>query len=180
MNQQTENGLTSDQPTAARIREQFPAAVIAVRELAGAQTVVVERDQIVEILTFLRDDDELQYNFLSDLTAVDFLGRVPRFEVVYHLLSMPNRRRVRLKVLAGDETPVPSVVGVYPTANFLEREVYDMFGLDFVGHPDLRRIIMPDEWEGHPLRKDYPLGYEPVAFTHNQDEVYANKHFAEE
>lgn len=170
----------TDNPTAARIREQFPDAVIAVRELAGEQTVVVERDQIVEILTFLRDADELQYNFLSDLTAIDFLGRVPRFEVVYHLLSMPNRRRVRLKVLAEEETPVPSVVGVYPAANYLEREVYDMFGLDFEGHPDLRRILMPDEWEGHPLRKDYPLGYEPVAFTHNQDEVYASKDFAEE
>jgi NADH-quinone oxidoreductase subunit C len=170
----------TDNPTAGRIREQFPDAVIAVRELAGEQTVVVQREQIVEILKYLRDDDELRYNFLSDLTAIDLLGRVPRFEVVYHLLSMPHRRRVRLKVLADEETPVPSVVGVHPTANFFEREVFDLFGLDFEGHPDLRRILMPDEWEGHPLRKDYPLGYEPVAFTHNQDEVYATKDFAEE
>jgi NADH-quinone oxidoreductase subunit C len=167
-------------PTADRLTEQFPDAVIAVREVAGEQTVIVDREKIVEILQFLRDDEELQYNFLSDLTAVDFLGRVPRFDVVYHLLSMPNKWRVRLKVLVDDGTPTPSVVGVYPTADFLEREVYDLFGIEFEGHPDLRRILMPEDWEGHPLRKDYPLGYEPVAFTHNQDRIYREKPFAED
>jgi len=167
-------------PTADRLREQFPDAVIAVREMAGEQTVVVDREKIVDILRFLRDDEELQYNFLSDLTAVDFLGRVPRFEVVYHLLSMPNKRRVRLKVLVDDGTPAPSVVSVYPTANFLEREVYDLFGIEFHGHPSLRRILMPEDWEGHPLRKDYPLGDEPVAFSHNEDRIYRDKPFVEE
>lgn len=167
-------------PTADRLREQFPDAVIAVREMAGEQTVVVDRENILEILRFLRDDEELQYNFLSDLTAVDFLGRVPRFEVVYHLLSMPNKRRVRLKVLVEDGTPAPSVVGVHPTANFLEREVYDLFGIEFDGHPSLRRILLPEDWEGYPLRKDYPLGYEPVAFSHNEDRIYRDKPFAEE
>ncbi|RME46393.1 MAG: NADH-quinone oxidoreductase subunit C [Chloroflexi bacterium] len=167
-------------PTAERLREQFPDAVIAVREMAGEQTVVVDRERIVEILRFLRDDEELQYNFLSDLTAVDFLGREPRFEVVYHLLSMPNRRRVRLKVLVEDGMSTPSVVSVFPGANFHEREVYDLFGIEFEGHPNLRRILLPEDWEGHPLRKDYPLGYEPVAFTHNQDRVYRNKPFAED
>ena len=167
-------------PTAERLKERFPDAVIAVREMAGEQTVVVERERIIEILEFLRDDEELQYNFLSDLTAVDFLGRVPRFEVVYHLLSMPNRRRVRLKVLVEDGMPAPSAVNVYPAANFLEREVYDMFGIEFEGHPNLRRILLPEDWEGHPLRKDYPLGYEPVAFTHNQDRIYRDKPFAED
>lgn len=167
-------------PTADRLKEHFPDAVIAVREMAGEQTVVVDGQKIVEILQFLRDDQELQYNFLSDLTAVDFLGRVPRFEVVYHLLSMPNKRRVRLKVLVEEGVPTPSVVSVYPGANFQEREVYDMFGIEFEGHPDLRRILMPEDWEGHPLRKDYPLGYEPVAFSHNQDEIYRDKPFAED
>ena len=167
-------------PTADRLKEQFPDAVVAVREMAGEQTVVVDRERIVDILQFLRDDEELQYNFLSDLTAVDFLGRVPRFEVVYHLLSMLNKRRVRLKVLVEDGTPAPSVVSVYPTANFLEREVYDLFGIEFDGHPSLRRILMPEDWEGYPLRKDYPLGDEPVAFSHNEDRIYRDKPFAED
>lgn len=166
-------------PTAERIRERFPDAVIAVREMAGEQTVVVDRARIVEVLQFLRDDGELRYNFLSDLTAVDFLGRVPRFEIVYHLLSIPNKRRVRLKVLVEDGVPALSVTRVYPGANFHEREVYDMFGIEFEGHPDLRRILMPNDWEGHPLRKDYPLGHEPPAFSHNRDEVYRKKSFAE-
>lgn len=172
--------MAANNPTADRIEEQFPDALIAVREMAGEQTVVVRRKRIVEILQFLREDEELQYNFLSDLTAVDFLGRVPRFEVVYHLLSMPNKRRVRVKTLVEDEGSTPSVVGVYPTANYHEREVYDMFGIEFEGHPDLRRILMPDDYDGYPLRKDHPLGYEPPAFTHNRDEIYRDKPFAEE
>lgn len=172
--------MATHNPTADRIKDQFPEAVIAVREMAGEQTVVVDREKIVDILQFLRDDEELQYNFLSDLTGVDFLGRVPRFEVVYHLLSIPNKQRVRLKAVVEEGASIPSAVSVYPTANFHEREVYDMFGIEFTGHPDLRRILMPDEYEGHPLRKDHPLGYEPVAFTHNQDEIYRGKPFAED
>ncbi|MBS1253904.1 MAG: NADH-quinone oxidoreductase chain 5 [Anaerolineales bacterium] len=172
--------MTARNPTTERIKEQFPEAVIAVRQIAGEQTVVVEREQIVEILEFLRDEEDLDYNMLVDLTGVDFLGRTPRFEVVYHLLSMRHKRRVRLKVLAEETESVPSVVRVFPTTNFHEREVYDMFGIDFEHHPDLRRILMPDEWEGHPLRKDHPLGYEPVAFSHNSNEIYRDKSFAED
>ena len=165
-------------PTADRLREQFPDAVIAVREAADGQTIVVQRERIVEILEFLRDDEELRYNLLADLTAVDWLGRTPRFEVVYHLLSIPHRRRVRLKVLVDDGEAVPTVTGVFPAANFPEREVFDMFGIPFEGHPDLRRILMPEDWEGHPLRKDYPLEYEEVAFSHNEDRIYRHKPFA--
>lgn len=167
-------------PTADCLREQFPDAVIAVREMAGEQTIVAQRDRIVEILEFLRDDEGLRYNFLADLTAVDWLGRVPRFEVVYHLLSLSHRRRVRLKVLVDDGESVPTITGVYPTANFHEREVFDMFGIPFDGHPDLRRILMPEDWEGYPLRKDYPLGYEEVAFSHNEDRIYRRKPFADQ
>ena len=167
-------------PTADRLYEHFPDAIIAVREMAGEQTIVVQRQRIVDILEFLRDDPDLRYNFLADLTAVDWLGRVPRFEVVYHLLSLPHRRRVRLKVLVDDGEAVPTVTGVYPTANFHEREVFDMFGIPFDGHPDLRRILMPEDWEGHPLRKDHPLGYEEVAFSHNEDRIYRQKPFADQ
>jgi len=165
-------------PTADRLREQFPDAVIAVQEAADGQTIVVQRERIVEVLEFLRDDEELRYNLLTDLTAVDWLGRTPRFEVVYHLLSIPHRRRVRLKVLVDDGEAVPTATGVFPAANFPEREVFDMFGIPFEGHPDLRRILMPEDWEGHPLRKDYPLGYEEVAFSHNEDQIYRRKPFA--
>lgn len=172
--------MATNNPTADRIKDRFPDTVIAVRAMAGEQTVVVDREHIVEILTFLRDDEDLQYNMLVDLTGVDFLGRVPRFEVVYHLLSMTHKRRVRLKVLVEEEQSTPSVVSVHPTANFHEREVYDLFGINFEAHPDLRRILMPDEYEGHPLRKDHPLGYEPVAFSHNSDEIYREKSFAED
>jgi NADH-quinone oxidoreductase subunit C len=170
----------ADNPTADRLKEQFVDAVIAVREMVDEQTIVVNREKILEILAFLRDDENLRYNFLSDVTAVDFLGRVPRFEVVYHLLSMSNKRRVRLKALVEDGESISSVVSIFPTANYLEREVYDMFGIVFDDHPDLRRILMPDDWEGYPLRKDYPLNDEPIAFTHNQDRIYRNKPFAED
>lgn len=106
------------------------------------------------------------FTFLSDLCAVDYLAREPRFEVVYQLLNMVERTRLTVKVpvMAGDLPRVPTVVDIWPTANFHEREVYDMFGIVFDGHPDLCRILMPDEWEGHPLRKDYSMGKVPVEF----------------
>ena len=112
-------------------------------------------------LPSLRDAPALRYNFLADLTAVDWPEREPRFDVVYHLLSLETRAVVRLKMRVGDEEEhhpeVPTVSSVWPAANWYEREVYDLFGITFSGHPDLRRILMPDDWVGHPLRKDYPL-----------------------
>jgi NADH-quinone oxidoreductase subunit C len=116
--------------------------------------------------------DSLGFEVLVELTAVDYLPRTPRFEVVYHLLSIANRRRVRLKVRVEAGDGVPTVQGVWPSAGWPEREVWDMFGIPFDGHPDLRRILMPEEWEGHPLRKDYPVQirkatdtYEPLQVT---------------
>jgi NADH-quinone oxidoreductase subunit C len=153
-----------------RLRERFPE--VAFRRQEGEairdHTLYVPVDRIVEVCAFLRDDPELAFGMLSWLGGVDYLPRDPRFEVVYHLLSITHNARVTLKVQVADEQPrVPTVVGVWPTANWHEREAYDFYGIAFVGHPDLTRILLPDEWVGWPLRKDSPLGYQEVAFTHN-------------
>jgi len=155
---------------AAGLRDRFGDAVLEVTEAFGELTVVVARDRIVDVCTHLRDNPELRFDLLSDLTAVDWLPmeREPRFQVVYHLLSIPHNERLRLKIGVDEDDPVaPSVVGVWPTANWLEREVYDMYGIRFANHPDLRRILMPDDWPTHPLRKDVPLGEEAVEFSQN-------------
>lgn len=124
-------------------------------------TIHVDRGSIREACVLLRDDPACPFNFLSDLTCVDWYPQEPRFEVVYHLLSIARKERVRLKVrLAGSDPAVESVTSLWPGANFFEREVYDLFGVRFNGHPYLRRLLMPEDWEGHPLRKDYPVeGY---------------------
>ena len=149
---------------------------------------MVRREAIVEIARWLRD--ERGYQLLVSLTAVDFLTAVPRFQVVYHLRALPAEvvageyrpdaaapaRLLRLKVPVDErDAVVPTLTGVYPTANFHERETYDMFGIEFAGHPDLRRILMPDNYEGFPLRKDFPLIYEEVAFSFNEAEVHGQK-----
>ncbi len=163
-----------------QIESQFPDAARAVTTRLGETTIELEKDALLDVARFLCDDEDMQFALLSDVTVVDYLPQEPRFAVVYHLLSLAHRRRLRLRVwIAEAEAELPSVTGIWPGANWYEREVYDMFGISFTGHPNLRRILMPDDWEGHPLRKDYPLGQEEIAFTHNQEEVYARKHFAE-
>jgi NADH-quinone oxidoreductase subunit C len=164
-----------------RIRARFPGDVIEVREFRGDTWLTVRRERIVDILQLLRDDPDLAYSFLSECLGVDYLdartgdyilGKDHRFEVVYNLYSLPNsltgaghNRRFFVKVGVPEDDPVvPSVVSVYPGAEFPEREIYDMFGVTFEGHPDLRRILMADDWQGHPQRKDYPLGGERVQF----------------
>jgi len=124
-------------------------------------TIWIERAFIRDACAVLRDDSQCPFNYLCDVTCVDWYPSEPRFEVVYHLLSISQKERVRLKVrLAGDETSLNSVCSVWPAANYFEREVFDLFGIRFSGHPNLERILMPDDWEGHPLRKDYPVeGY---------------------
>ena len=129
-------------------------------------TVAVPRASIVDVCRFLRDDEELRYNYLSDLCGNDWPQRVPRFEVVYHLYSLVHFTRLRLKVFVPQHDCIcPSVAGVWGTANWHERETFDLFGIEFEGHPDLRRILLPEEWEGHPLRQDYEIGWEEPEFT---------------
>jgi NADH-quinone oxidoreductase subunit C len=143
------------QALADRLRERFPDVVTA----RGEVTVVVDPEELTSALTFLRDQSELGFTWLADLSATDWPDREPRFWIAYHLFSMDHGHRVRVKAgLGPDEPHIASVTPIYPTANWLEREVYDMYGVTFDGHPDLRRILMPDDWDGHPLRKDYSLG----------------------
>ncbi|HTM57447.1 MAG TPA: NADH-quinone oxidoreductase subunit C [Candidatus Udaeobacter sp.] len=131
-------------------------------------TLYVPAEKLVEVATYVRDEPELDFKLLSWISGLDWLPRDPRFEVVYGLLSISNNARLTLKVAVGEENPrVPTVTGVWRTADWHERETWDFYGIEFTGHPDLRRILLPDDWVGWPLRKDAPLGYEEVAFTHN-------------
>ncbi|HEY6214593.1 MAG TPA: NADH-quinone oxidoreductase subunit C [Vicinamibacterales bacterium] len=121
-------------------------------------TVYVERDAVQAAARALRDRPELAFTFLAELTAVDYWPREPRFELIYVLVSIAHRHRVRMKVrVHGGDAHVATVTDVWPAASWLEREVWDMFGIAFDGHPDPRRLLMPEDWEGHPLRKDYPV-----------------------
>ena len=148
-------------PALARLLEWNSAAVQAVKFDRDEMTIYVDRPCIHEACARLRDNPQFPFNFLSDITCVDWYPSEPRFEVVYHLLSIAKKDRVRLKVrLDGSSPVVESITSVWAGANFFEREIFDLFGVRFTGHPYLRRILMPEDWEGHPLRKDYPVeGY---------------------
>ncbi len=138
----------------------------------GELMLIVRPEAIVKVLTFLRDDQNCQFKQLMDITAVDYPDREQRFEVVYNLLSVKHNQRIRVKLPADAETPVPSVVGVFSSANWFEREVWDLFGIVFDDHPDLRRILTDYGFEGHPLRKDFPLtGYVEVRYDEEQKRV---------
>jgi len=135
----------------------LPGAVTGQAIAYGELTVSAEAEKIVKVVTFLRDDPRCRFVNIIDITAVDWPAREKRFDVVYHLLSPKLNRRVRVKVETDEATPVPSVVSVYPGADWFEREAYDLYGVLFVGHPDLRRILTDYGFEGYPLRKDFPL-----------------------
>ena len=148
-----------------RLKERFGDAILDTHSLHGDDTAVVARETSFKILAFLRDDPELQFNFCSDVTCVDYLGREPRFEVVYHLYSIPKKKRVRIKVrLSEDDPTVASSVELWSGNNWSEREAFDLYGIRFEGHPDLRRMFMYPSFEGHALRKDYPKDHrQPLA-----------------
>lgn len=147
-----------------KLKEKFAASIVDVTEFRGEVTVTVKKDDIIAILSYLKQS--LQYNLLTDVTAVDYLGKKEeRFMMVYLLYSIPNKDRLRIKApVSESDCRIQSATQVWRTANWLEREVYDLFGITFDNHPDLRRILMTPDWEGYPLRKDYPLqgpGREP-------------------
>jgi len=147
-----------------RLRGWNPNAISEVIEFRGETTVVVPRNVVREVAKRCREDKDLQFNLLSDATCVDRFPMEPRFEVNYHLVSIPRAKRLRLQVrLVGNDPVMDSLFPVWPGASWLEREIFDLFGIRFNGHPDLRRILLPDDWEGHPLRKDYPVeGYRDI------------------
>src|SRR5437667_4790631 len=149
----------ANHPLVKKLRVKFDGAVIEASEFLGQLSIRIEPARIVEVCDALRRDAETPFNYLSDLTCVHYPDRKEApFEVVYNLYSIPANERVRLKVAVDGES-VDSVTGVWPAADWPEREVYDLFGVRFLNHPDLRRILLPPDWEGHPLRKDYPLEF---------------------
>jgi NADH-quinone oxidoreductase subunit C len=157
----TDVAQLKDHPAVARVLAAKPEALEGVKFDRGEMTLWVKPGAIRQVCTLLRDNPDFPFNFLADITCVDWFPAEPRFEVVYHLLSIAKKERVRLKVRLGADSPtMASITSVWPSANFPEREVFDLFGIRFDGHPYLRRMLMPEDWEGHPLRKDYPVeGY---------------------
>ncbi|HEY3305191.1 MAG TPA: NADH-quinone oxidoreductase subunit C [Candidatus Binatia bacterium] len=151
--------MAEESPSIRYLGEKFGPAILDAHAFRGDETVVVGPEKLIEIVRFLKDDPRLDFDFLADITAVDYLGKKsPRFEVVYHLLSLRSHRRFRVKVpLSEEAAEVDSLTPLWKGANWLEREVWDMFGIRFRGHPDLRRILLYEEFRGYPLRKDYPV-----------------------
>lgn len=169
------------------LKTAFPDSVEDVVEFAGETTIVVAAKDIAAIARYLRDTPGLIYNFMSDISAVDYWEptgvstRPGRYGVSYHIYSMLYNRRLRVKVYLDEDDPsVDTVWTVWPAANWLEREAADMMGIVFNGHPDPRRLLMPDDWQGHPQRRDTPLGYETVQFSFNVEEIMKHKPFAKD
>lgn len=150
----------------------FGSAVLGVQHVSGQMIVMVERDHIVQVLSMLRDHAECQFTQLMDIAGVDYPRRPERFDVVYQLLSLKHNVRLRIKLHSDEATAVPSVCGVFPAAGWFEREVWDMYGVFFAGNPDLRRILTDYGFDGHPLRKDFPLtGYVEMRYDEEQKRV---------
>ena len=160
------------QDLADHIEGGLPDAVLRTEIVRGELNVWVKRDSVVAAATYLRDDPGCDFKMLIDVCGVDYPDREERFEVVYHLLSHRQNQRIRMKVATDEDTPVPSVSGVFSTANWFEREAYDLYGILFSDHPDLRRILTDYGFEGHPLRKDFPLtGHVEVRYDDEEKRV---------
>ncbi len=141
----------------------------SIQIIRGDISAYVRKERLIDLCRYLRENPDLQFNFLSMITAADYLSRrKKRFDVVYSLYSIPNHHRIMLKVMLDDGEEVPSLTALWDTANWQEREVFDMFGIKFSGHPDLRRILLDEDWIGFPQRKDFPLTYEMPEFSHNR------------
>jgi NADH-quinone oxidoreductase subunit C len=161
---------------AQELNDAHPGSVRGTYHEHGQACLIVEPDRVVDVLGWLRDAPGQEYRFLASLHGVDYLPATPRFGVVYELLNMARVERLRVRAAVadpgGDELPsLPSVVGMFPTAEFQEREVYDFFGIVFRDHPDLRRILMPEDYVGWPQRRDFPMGGEPVIFTRDEPDT---------
>lgn len=167
------------------LKTDLPDSVQDTKEFRGELTIVVLPEHVVDVARYLRDTPGLIYNFLSDISSVDYYpdyySRPGRFAVCYHLYSLLYNRRIRIKTYLPEDDPrVPTVTGLWPAANFLEREILDMMGITFDGHPDPRRVLLPADWDGYPARRDYPLGYETPQFSFNWEEIQRHKPFAKE
>lgn len=168
--------MERDQLVVDKINEAVSDAIEEVQDYRGERTLFIKPNRIKKVCQLLRDDEDLQYNFLSDISADDLLPDFPRFEVNYHLHSLPFSHRLRLRVRVEDPDSGPATMAsIWPIATWLEMEVFDLMGISFKGNKGLRRLFMPEDWQGHPLRKDYPLGYEEVQFSFNWKEIAARK-----
>lgn len=154
----------------SKLKEKFGEFVVPCPNPAKEATVFVKKEKIIDVLEYLKAEPSLKFNYLSDLTAVHFPENEFQIVVVYHLYSIENRDSLRVKVELKDGESIPSAVSIWPAANWMEREAYDLMGVKFDNHPNLKRILLPDEWDGHPLRKEYPLGGPQEA------EIRANKY----
>jgi NADH-quinone oxidoreductase subunit C len=164
--------VESLQQLADHVASHVAGAVTASHLAFSELTLTVDAARVVDVLALLRDDPECEFKVLIDICGVDFPNRPRRFDVVYHLLSLSKNRRIRLKVETDESTPVPSAVSVYPAANWFEREAFDMYGILFSGHPDMRRLLTDYGFSGYPLRKDFPLtGYVEVRWDDEQKRV---------
>lgn len=173
--------MNREQLVVDRVNAALPEAIEEILDFRGERTLFIKQDQIKAVCQLLRDDEELQYNFLSDVCADDLLPDFPRFAVNYHLYSIPFSHRLRLRVHVEDPDEGPeTMASVWPIASWLEMEVWDLMGIRFKGHSGLRRLFLPEDWQGHPLRKDYPLGYEEVQFSFNWEEIDAKKPYAKD
>jgi len=169
----------------ASLRAALPDVLHSVTEYAGETTLEIDAKNVVEVVRYLRDTQGLLYNFLSDISAVDYYPdysqRPGRFGVAYHLYSMIYNRRIRVKIYLDEDAPeVDTMTTLWPVADFLEREIFDLMGINFRGHPNMRRLLLSDDWSGHPLRRDYPLGYETVQFSFNAEQIMKHKPFAKD
>jgi len=144
-------------PQLDELQKRFPGAISEAVIFRNQPSITLAKESLLGFCEFLKSDEGGEYTLLTDQTAVDYPKREKRFEVIYHLYSFKRNDRLRLKLIVGEGEKVPSVVGLWPTANWLEREVFDMFGVEYEGHPDMKRILLPEGWTGHPLRKDYDI-----------------------
>jgi NADH-quinone oxidoreductase subunit C len=173
--------MNQDQLVVDKLKDAHPDVVEEVVDFRGERTLFVQKDKLKAVCQFLRDDADLQYDFLSDIVADDYLPEFPRFALSYHLYSIPKNHRLRLRLWLEEPDEGPETVAdVWAIATWLEMEIYDLFGIRFQGNNGLRRLFMPEDWQGYPLRKDYPLGYEEVQFSFNWQEIDAKKPYAKD
>jgi NADH-quinone oxidoreductase subunit C len=149
-----------------KIKEKCSNKIVDIQICKNNIILLIKPEDIVMACRILHDDEDLAYDYISCISGVDYLGKEPRFMMVYHIYSMKNKNRLTINVNVPENYSVPSVSSIWTGANWFEREIFDMYGIKFSGHPDLKRILMPDDWKGYPLRKDYPLeGYIPAKWT---------------
>lgn len=173
--------MDRDRLVLEKINESMPGVVEEVVDFRGERTLFIQKEQLLPVCRLLREDEALQYDLLTDLCGDDHLPDSPRFSVNYHLYSIPNNHQLRLRVRLEDPDDGPATLAsVWPIATWLETEVWDLMGIRFEGNGSLRRLLLPEDWQGHPLRKDYPLGYEEVQFSFNWKEIDNKKPYATE